>query len=241
MKKNDLLFLAGVILFFSPFFFVQPVFDWYNSFNTEHGVLMSFLKFAILATMGEAIGLRIRAGEYNRPGFGIIPRAIVWGFLGMAIKLAFVVFAVGVPVFVKKFIVSDLPADILKQDFSALKLLTAFSISVCLNCIFAPVMMTAHKITDEHITRTGGTIAGLFTPIAIGDIFAKINWSVMWNFVFKKTIPLFWIPAHTITFLLPEAYQILFAALLGIVLGVLLAVASLMGKKQAPAPAAPAN
>ncbi|HRZ79119.1 MAG TPA: Mpv17/PMP22 family protein, partial [bacterium] len=46
-----------------------------------------------------------------------------------------------------------------------------------------------------------------------------------------KTIPLFWIPAHTITFLLPENHRVLFAAILGVVLGVFLAIASLKGKK----------
>jgi hypothetical protein len=53
---------------------------------------------------------------------------------------------------------------------------------------------------------------------------------VQWGFVFKKTIPLFWYPAHTLTFLLPAEYRILFAALLGIVLGVLLSVASLKSR-----------
>ena len=34
------------------------------------------------------------------------------------------------------------------------------------------------------------------------------------------------VPAHTITFLLPEEARVLFAALLGVVLGILLAVAA---------------
>jgi hypothetical protein len=50
---------------------------------------------------------------------------------------------------------------------------------------------------------------------------------VQWNFVLKKTIPFFWIPAHTITFLMPADFRVLFAALLGIVLGVILAVANM--------------
>ena len=57
-----------------------------------------------------------------------------------------------------------------------------------------------------------------------------MNWDVMWNFVFLKTIPLFWFPAHTITFLLPPDFQVLFAALLGIALGLILAFASLKGR-----------
>lgn len=40
----------------------------------------------------------------------------------------------------------------------------------------------------------------------------------------KKTIPLFWYPAHPVTFLLPSEMCVLFAALLGIVLGVILAI-----------------
>ncbi|MCK7530557.1 MAG: Mpv17/PMP22 family protein [Marinilabiliales bacterium] len=44
--------------------------------------------------------------------------------------------------------------------------------------------------------------------------------------VLKKTIPFFWIPAQTITFLLPPEFQILFAALLSTVLGVILACRS---------------
>jgi len=46
----------------------------------------------------------------------------------------------------------------------------------------------------------------------------------MWNFIFKRTIPFFWIPAHTITFLLPPEFRVLFAALLGIALGLILAI-----------------
>ncbi|MDE6112603.1 MAG: hypothetical protein K2G46_04230, partial [Bacteroidales bacterium] len=64
------------------------------------------------------------------------------------------------------------------------------------------------------------------TPIPFSRILANLNWDVQWNFVFKKTIPLFWIPAHTVTFLLPPQWQVLFAALLGVVLGILLAIAA---------------
>jgi hypothetical protein len=55
----------------------------------------------------------------------------------------------------------------------------------------------------------------------------ELDWTTMWGFVFKKTIPLFWIPAQTINFMLPEEYRVLFAAFLSIVLGVLLSVAYL--------------
>ncbi len=67
--------------------------------------------------------------------------------------------------------------------------------------------MTFHRITDLHIVQTGGSLRGFFKPIPFASLFKKIDWDVQWNFVFRKTIPFFWIPAQTITFLLPEGIQ----------------------------------
>ena len=152
---------------------------------------MSFIKFAILSTVGELIGLRISTGNYYKPGFGILPRALVWGIFGMGINFAFIVFSTGVPAFI--------------------------------------TYLGLHKITDTHILATGGSLKGFFTPIPMGQIMQAMNWNVQWNFVFKKTIPFFWIPAHTVTFLLPAESRILFAALLGVALGIILAVAARKG------------
>ena len=224
--RNDLIFLLGVLVFFLPFFVSDAVFDAYYQFNLEHGLPMSFVKFAILATLGEVIGLRIKTGKYHQKGFGLIPRAIVWGFLGMTIYMAFAIFAAGTPVFLEK-VGFENASSILHSDLSWRKVLVSFSIGTALNLFYAPVMMTFHKITDIHILENGGTIRGFFKPIHFARIFKEINWDVQWNFVFKRTIPLFWIPAQTITFLLPEEFRVLFAAFLGIVLGVLLAIAAL--------------
>ncbi|MDY0281648.1 MAG: Mpv17/PMP22 family protein [Salinivirgaceae bacterium] len=233
-KKNDLFFVIGVIAFFAPFFLSEAVYSFYKDFNSAHGMITSFIKFAILATLGEVIGLRIRTGLYNRKGFGIVPRAIVWGFLGLTIKLSFVVFATGTPAFLQ-YLGIDMgigtDTEIMKGAFGVEKLLGAFAISLFMNTIYAPIMMTLHKITDIHITENGGTISGLLTPIKFRKIFPELNWDVQWNFVFKKTIPFFWIPAHTITFLLPPDFQVLFAAILGIALGVILAIAAQMSEK----------
>ena len=226
MKKRDIIFIACLIIFFLPFFISDQVFDFYTSFNKAHGMIMSFIKFAILATLGEVIGLRIRAGVYNKKGFGLLPRAIVWGFLGLTIKLSFVIFAVGTPKFLEYLGVNGV-VQAMHHGFTPTKLLGAFAISTALNLIYAPVMMTLHKIMDTHILNNNGTLSGFFTPIKFGEIMINLDWSTQWNFIFKKTIPFFWIPAQTITFLLPEEYQILFAALLGVVLGVILAFANL--------------
>ena len=45
----------------------------------------------------------------------------------------------------------------------------------------------------------------------------------MWRVVLFRSLLFFWVPAHTVTFLLPPAFRVLFAALLGAVLGLILA------------------
>jgi len=223
MKKNDILFLILTLAVAVLFIFITPVTNWYLQFNKEHGMIMSFFKFALLATLGEVIALRIKTGNYNEPGFGIFPRMMVWGFLGLAINLAFNIFAAGTPAFLAYMGLKDAP-QAMAGSFTALKLLDAFTISATMNLIFAPVMMTFHKITDTHIIANGGSAACLLKPIPFATILKGINWDVMWNFIFKKTIPFFWIPAHTITFLLPPEFRVLFAALLGVALGLILAI-----------------
>jgi hypothetical protein len=236
MKRSDYITVLLVVVVLSPFFLFKPILEFYQLFNKEHSYLASFIKFAILATFGESIGLRIRTGHYIQAGFGFLPRAVVWGFLGVAIKMAFVIFGEGAPFMLKTMGVIfpvEQPGDILRQNgYFWLKLLSAFSVSTTLNLFFAPVFMTFHKITDLHILQNGGTLRGFFTPINFRKQFMELDWLTMWNFVFKKTIPLFWIPAQTLNFMLPEEYRILFAAFLSIVLGVLLSVASLSPKKQ---------
>jgi hypothetical protein len=242
MKKADFTFIIIAALIIVPFLPLPFLSDFQKGFlyNESYWLITSFLKFGILATMGEVIGLRIKTGQYNNPTFGIIPRAIVWGFLGITIKLAFVIFAVGVPVFLEKScgVKGAIDSMKLKDIFDAMnngsggiRLLSAFAISTFMNLIFAPVMMTFHKITDTHIIENGGTIRGFFKPINFKKIFPSINWFVQWDFVFKRTIPFFWIPAHTITFLLPNEYRVVFAAFLGIALGVILSIASQKSRK----------
>ncbi|MFA8451373.1 MAG: Mpv17/PMP22 family protein [Bacteroidales bacterium] len=231
MKKKDLLFVLGAIMLFTPFFISDLVYNSYTGFNKDHGMVMSFIKFAILATAGEVIGLRIRTGNYYEQGFGIIPRAIVWGFLGLTIKLSFIIFANGAPQFLTYLGLENAISAFKSNEFSMLKLFVAFSISASMNIIYAPLMMTLHKITDTHIMSNGGTVIGLFKPINFGKIISNLNWDVQYNFVFKKTIPFFWIPAHTLTFMMPPELRVLFAALLGVALGVILSIATIKSKK----------
>ena len=236
MKKADWILILCVAVVAALFAIPQThCAEGFNWATAHHPYIMAFFKVASLATLGEMLALRIREGVYNKKGFGVAPRMIVWGFLGMAIAMSMVIFKSGVPVFL------GTVADALKGGgthvatytavFKATELTwgkvgIAFAVSVLMNSIFAPVMMTFHKCTDIHITDNGGTVAGLFRPMKMREIISKkVNWDVQWNLVIKKTIPLFWFPMHTITFILPANLQVLFAALLGVALGLILALA----------------
>lgn len=233
MKVADFKVFLSVIFVCCVFMFVPAAGDAFRTASINHGFLLSFCKFAVLATFGECLALRMSTGHYNRPGFGILPRMFVWGFLGVIIKTAFTVYYNGTPAVLVYLGFADSVADLLSGPMY-LKVLTVFFISAAMNLTFAPVMMTMHKITDMHIKNNDGKLTAFFSNrIDFPHILANIDWNVMWNVVIKKTIPFFWIPAHTITFLLPSEYRMLVAALLGMVLGLILAAAGNM-KQQTP-------
>lgn len=230
INKQDIYVSLIIALIVLLFYFSDALLQAYLSFNKNHGMVTSFVKFGLLATFGEMVGLRIRTGNYYTDEFGLFPKIMVWGFLGLTIKLAFVVFATGTPVFMEYLGISGATAS-MANSTTLTKLLIAFAISIAMNVMYAPVMMTFHKITDLHIAFHKGKTKSLFLPIDFAAHFKAIDWDVQWHFVFKKTIPLFWIPAHTLTFLLPPDFQVLFAALLSVLLGLILALASLKSKK----------
>lgn len=230
MKRYDLFFVLAIVAIFLPFVLCEPLYEWYKEFNAAHGMIMSFIKFAVLSTMGEMLGSRISMGKYIPTNFGVLPRMVVWGVLGMGINMAMIIFSKGTPMFMEYMGMENAVECFVAEGFTMDKLWVALAVSVSMNTIFAPVFMTLHKITDAHIAANGGSLKALVTPIPMAERFAAINWQAQWGFVFKKTIPLFWYPAHTITFLLPAEQRVLFAALLGIALGVLLALSSKKGK-----------
>ena len=226
MKRSDLIFSLAFLGLLLPFVLIEPLTNFYVKFNGEHPILLAYVKFAVLATMGEMLGLRIRTGVYDKPGFGLLPRAFVWGFLGISVHFAFTIFANGTPALVQSF-------GIAQNEILVNQILYALFISLFLNIFYAPVLMTFHKITDMHIEASDGKFGRLFRSFPVGEYFVSLDWKTQWHFVFKKTIILFWIPAQTFTFMMPEGFRVLIAALLGFVLGVLLSVAGTLGKPQA--------
>ena len=227
MKKTDFLTIVIVSAVLCGFAFIPGAWTRFNETTKIHGLLMSFFKFAILGTFGEMLALRIREGVYLKKGFGLMPKMLVWGVLGVVIASAMTIFKTGtVKLLDGGFHLDGKAAEWFAGDLSWGKVFVALCVSVLMNTLFAPVFMTFHKITDIHIAETGGTLKGFFgSPLRMGEALSKkINWDVQYGFVFAKTIPLFWYPAHTITFLLPGTLQVLFAAFLGVALGVILSI-----------------
>lgn len=214
MKKGDIvwtLVLAALI----AILVVPTTHDVFMKFTTAHPYAGGFVKFSILATMGELLAIRIVAGGWIIPK-GVIYRAAIWGFLGMAIVLIFDMFASGVMAALSKGL---LPGKGSKFAF-------AFFTSAIMNVTFAPTMMAFHRITDTFIdSKYEGSSTN------IGDVVRKIDWAGFVSFVILKTVPIFWIPAHTITFLLPPEYRVLVAAMLSMALGLILAFAKKKAQK----------
>jgi len=174
----------------------------YAAWNAQAPFVMAFIKFAILASLGEALAVRIQTGSRQRV-LGWPKKAIVWGLLGMWIAWMFPIYAKGVA----------------GLGFSS-RLLTAFLTSLTMNVSFGPVLMTTHRITDTWIDmREKGQ-----RPTA-EMVFAANDWPAFFRFVLVKTNLFFWIPMHTVTFLLPPMWRLLMAAALSMALGIILAIA----------------
>ena len=211
MNKGDFLWIGGIALV--VLFIVSPQTNpIFLSLTSSHPYMMAFAKFGILATMGELLALRIRSGKWTKP-VGMLYKALVWGFFGILITLAFQLFSSGV--------VSAQAKGYLPGEGS--KLMFAFFTSATMNLFFAPVFMAGHKCTDSYINLKVG---GIGKKPKLDDVLKDADWNSYVNFVLLKTVPFFWIPAHTITFLLPGEYRIVAAALLSIALGVFLALAN---------------
>lgn len=183
-----------------------------------HPYLMGFVKVGILATMGELMALRIASGEWRKPA-GLPYRVLVWGFLGMAFVIVFEIFASGVSGSMSKALLPSVAAD--KGDG---QILFAFFTSAFMNLIFGPTFMCFHRVTDTFIDLGEGKLSKMMN-IKLSEVIGKIDIHGFISFVVIRTIPIFWIPAHTITFMLPPEYRVLMASFLSIAMGGILAFA----------------
>ena len=99
--------------------------------TNNHPYGMGFIKFAILASMGELLALRLAAGAWEKPG-GFVFKVIVWGVIGVLITFMFSLYSAGVTAILQ-------PATPPNGFLSAL--LIAFLTSATMNLTFGIVFM----------------------------------------------------------------------------------------------------
>jgi hypothetical protein len=210
MKKGDILWgaalLAWVIILVVPASRAAFV-----SITDAYPYAGGFVKFAILASMGDLLGIRVLKGKWIIPK-GLFYKALVWGIIGMMVTLVFTIFMGGAAAAQAS---GRLP-------FKGSTFAQAFFGSAIMNVTFGPMMMAFHRFTDMYIDTKYEKNGG---KVTLKELIEKNDWNSLVEFSWLKTCPFFWIPAHTVVFLLPSQYRVLVSAFLSIALGLLLALA----------------
>lgn len=218
MKIGDFVW-AFVLVLLSMILVFPQTRELFIAFTDAHKYVSGFIKFAVLATMGDMLGIRIRLGDWKWP-LGVWYKAFIWGLIGMMITLAFPVCIAG----------SDFAQTNHLLPFKGFVFAKAFFASAMMNLTFGPMMMTFHRFTDMYIDLfCSGRKATLH------ELIGENNWYSLVEFTWLKACPFFWIPAHTAVFLLPGEYRVVASAFLSIALGVLLALSNKISLTQANA------
>jgi len=168
--------------------------NWYVSGVTAHPLLSAMVQFAVLGTFGDCVARWIQSKKIYMPFKlkEVIWKPVEWAILAIFIKVAFI----GYTGFVGSLVSYHLLPDIFNTGF-----FRALAISTLMNLQFGLFLVIMHRILD-------------YLP------FGKVNWANIQKGFYS--LIWFWIPAHTITFMLPKDYQIGLAAVWSVCLGLIL-------------------
>ena len=170
--------------------------------------ISGFLKVGLLATLGEMIKVRGKTGSWKTPD--LLLKFLVWGVYGMLFTIAFALFGKGIAA------VMGTPVwPLTFENDTAQRIWQGFSTSLWANLIFCFPMMLSHDYWNTCITKK---------RFLGGAEFLEGIDKHLWGSYLLKTIVVFWIPAHTITFSLPANYQVLMSAFLSLALGFILTI-----------------
>lgn len=181
-----------------------------------HPYAAGFVKFSILATMGDLLGMRMAYKQWIVPK-STLSKSVIWGIIGIMVTLAFTVFMAG----------TAAAQASGKLPFQGVVFAQAIFGSAIMNVTFGPVMMVFHRFTDMYIDMK---YEDKKRKITIHELVEKNDWHSLVEFAWMKTCLLFWIPVHTIVFLLPQEYRVLASAFLSIALGLMMAFIKLENK-----------
>ena len=203
----------AVIVIFALVLIIPASREVFKRLSSEHPYIMGFVKFALLATVGEVFALLIKNKSWVLPGY-VGWRMLIWGLIGVAITFMMKTYSFGVAGLMENGL---LPG---KGEGFGSRLLKAIYTAAVMNLTFGPTFMATHKCSDKYLELRHD---GVKKP-GLKGVIEGVNWHMFVSFTLFKTIPLFWIPAHTLTFLLPAEYQVIAAAALSIALGIILSL-----------------
>ena len=186
----------------------EGVFQTFLLLTKDCPLLMGFFKFALFASAGELIALRVALRKWHFPQ-SFFFRILLWGVVGVAVAFSFDFYSLGVKSLQLK---GKLPGAESLLAF-------AFFTSFFNNLTFAPLMMSFHKLSHVFLERL---LEGKDKRLSLEAAVDSVDWKAFFKKVCLKKIPFFWLPAHTLTFLLPDMYRVLFAAFLSLLLGIFL-------------------
>lgn len=202
MKKGDCVALSYFLILMGLIMFFI---DDFILLTQRFPLIMGFFKVSLLATFGEMLKMRRATGEWGVSH--LWQRFFVWGLFGIWFTWIFPLVSIGVEGIASIGIWPGFIAPLSK------------SLWVNILCGYAYFMMLCHEYINVCIARQEMVRPELFPCMIDRKMwFEKIPLTILW----------FWVPAHTITFCLPEHFRVLFAALLSIALGFLLTMG---GKK----------
>ena len=219
MKQSSTLWKKALIIIyvvlslvgFAAILIIPASREVFKTLSATHPYLMGFAKFAVLATAGELLAVRLAKKTWTLPSY-VWVRFLIWGVIGVWITYMMKIFGAGVDTLMTAGLLPA-PENALLHTF-----IKAFFISATMNLSFGPTFMALHKCSDTFldIRATGKR------HISLANVIHKVDWEKFASFTLCKTVPLFWIPAHTVTFMLPSEYQVAMAAALSVALGIIL-------------------
>ena len=210
-KLGIWLYIAFSFAFLVAFILLSMLVPPFAQTAVAHPYLFGFIKFALLATAGELLSVRMASGVWRVPSY-VWARFIIWGVIGIWITYMMKIFGAGVGALMQSHLLPVTNLEWLNT------LLCAFFISATMNLGFGPTFMALHKCSDTYLELRAKDGAG----VTLSQVIDAVDWKRFASFTLLKTVPLFWIPAHTVTFLLPADYQVILAASLSVALGIIL-------------------
>ena len=188
-------FVIAVFALFAGVLAIPASREVFETLSGDHPYLMGFVKFALLATAGELIAIKMASGKFAKPVY-LIARIVIWGLIGIWITYMMKIFFIGSGAMMAAGL---LPGGDLAPAGLGYKLIRAFATAATMNLTFGPTFMAVHKCSDTYLALRAQNGKG----VKLSEVIDAVDWKRFVSFTLFKTVPIFWIPAHTLTFLLP--------------------------------------